>query len=438
MKLEAKNVITTARGKERGPQRGFTLLETSIVLIIIGLMLIPLLKLYDIHQEKERIAKTKENLKVIEQALQDYANKPENSGRLPCPASLTASSDTPAFGAATACSTGAAPAGTFVVAGARAAGGAQQVLIGAIPFRALNIAAEETLDGWGRRLVYAVTRDLTNPDRDPEAVQGQIALIDENGASMVTPAGSALYALISFGDQGMGAYSSAGGVQAQTCRTGMLESENCDFADATFRQLTFNQNFVDQRNFALGNRYFDDFIRAQTSIKVEDGNDDLPVYVPPHTSYHRYPRNNSYIPFETCPQGYSWVRLPATSNPYYSGNPGGWHPLASGGYQPVFVKNMTPDAILNVATRAPNRHGTLETSFPFPSDGSVLPLQMQVLSHLHNTVDRAIGCYRDDFDVTKFYPGATKIAARFKWTYVPPVPEEGPRTDQNHDSHTGP
>jgi len=173
--------------------------------------------------------------------------------------------DSPAFGAEGTCTE--IVGSVAVVDGA--AGTPDRVIIGAVPFRALNIPSEATFDGWGRRLTYAVTRDLTRnvtprPIPDPSApIFGEIAFVDPNGGSRITPNGTGAYALISHGENGLGAYSASGGAVGLTCTGNTHEVENCN-DDATFM-------FANYRATQDAMYYDDKALVAMSLQKTEDG-----------------------------------------------------------------------------------------------------------------------------------------------------------------------
>ncbi len=112
--------------------KGFTLLEITIVLLIVGLMLGGILGPLSTSISSKKIQQEREKLEDIKEALIGYAIV---NGHLPCP-------DTNNDGAAEASCNSAA---SFVV------GNIPNLDLGVIPF-----------DSWGRYYVYAVTQEFTS------------------------------------------------------------------------------------------------------------------------------------------------------------------------------------------------------------------------------------------------------------------------------------
>jgi len=208
--------------KNSNRQKGFSLIMMAIVLIITGLIMAGIAASLNLHLKNKAISDTQKHITEVQNALQNYV---ATNNRLPCPSSLTA--------AATAAVEGAPAAGAnCAAAGVTIVPGANPVIIGAVPFRALNIPREMTFDGWGNRLTYAVTRKLLpaanggTEDINASTV-GAITYLDEKG---VTYAGNT-HALISHGRVGRGAYN-ASGTLVLPCNVGTTEGDNCDWQNA--------------------------------------------------------------------------------------------------------------------------------------------------------------------------------------------------------------
>lgn len=115
------------------PARGFTLLEMSVVLVIVGLLLGGLLPVISGQMDQQRRNETRKYMDEVRDALLGYAVSTANK-RLPCP-------DSNGDGAAeTTCTT--------VV---------QQV--GTLPYKDLGVAEK---DAYGNVLSYAVTREFAD------------------------------------------------------------------------------------------------------------------------------------------------------------------------------------------------------------------------------------------------------------------------------------
>ncbi|NCC53683.1 MAG: prepilin-type cleavage/methylation domain-containing protein [Spartobacteria bacterium] len=171
---------------------------------------------------------TQKKLETVDEAMQLFLSL---NGRYPCPADRGAAADTPEFGVEvddTDCVAPAAPGDTLTAPGA----GGVTVRIGAVPVRTLNIPDDFIADRWGGRFTYAVTARLATRNTYTRT-GGAISAIDSAGNSLVTPADSVHYTLVSHGANGAGAVPSLGGGPLP-CTAGTREEENCD-NDATFR-----------------------------------------------------------------------------------------------------------------------------------------------------------------------------------------------------------
>ncbi|MGB0720113.1 MAG: hypothetical protein ACPGRX_06545, partial [Bdellovibrionales bacterium] len=208
-----------------------------------------------IHFATRQFNRTDENLKIVQTAMADYL---QANGHYPCPASSTTARTDSTDGDTTDCSTAAAPAGIQRTPGRDPDGvgpfPALPVRIGALPYKALEIPVNATLDGYGNRISYAVTEVLANPT----AVfpiggfnfndLGAIDVLNESGTTVFedtagNPApGTGHFYIFSHGEDGLGAFSNAG-VLVQACGAVVITSDNCD-GDATFRAQSISKGTV--------------------------------------------------------------------------------------------------------------------------------------------------------------------------------------------------
>src|SRR5712692_10543264 len=154
-------------------QRGFTLAEVAVVVLIVGLLLGGLLGTYSNQIELSRIAETKKTLETARDALVGFAAA---SGRLPCPATATSN------GVEVGNVAGVATAGVGGVCQVGFAAGGGQPGLGFVPAATLALTPTDSqgylIDSWGSRIRYAVTNSGSPPAEFTTQGQIRTKLID--------------------------------------------------------------------------------------------------------------------------------------------------------------------------------------------------------------------------------------------------------------------
>ncbi len=283
--------------KHRQSQRGVTLINLSIFLIALGIILGGSFNLYELYRFRMAEDVTRDHLDVIETALMDFFEK---NGRFPCAASLTDPPDDSAdsvdfakeIGYLTFTNTcdgfpGFSFEGTWRQDGRE---GSNKVRIGAVPTRTLGIHDKYMLDGWGHRIVYAISTEATSTNYwltsgdDP----GSIYIIDDHelkvpvdsddagkdslelygsdledlveDESVTDPPGGVIYALIAPGQDSRGAYNRQGNL-IRNCKKYSYAWENCDYnrggskGDSIFVAYPYKQYNGDDSDFTATIRY---------------------------------------------------------------------------------------------------------------------------------------------------------------------------------------
>jgi prepilin-type N-terminal cleavage/methylation domain-containing protein len=202
---------------------GFTLLELSIVLIIIALVTGMAVSAGISAVASARQAATINKMKTIDQALMAFRVA---NNRLPCPADLTITPGSTNFGieaggasvctaatgvckgatlAGTCIGTTVSPAANFTAAGVTYTN--ETAAEGALPVVTLGLPNDMVVDGWGNSFRYAVDTTMTElgafHDNPVNNTCGAITIEDTNDA---VRSSDAIYALISHGPNGHGAY----------------------------------------------------------------------------------------------------------------------------------------------------------------------------------------------------------------------------------------
>ncbi len=133
--------------------QGFTLIELAIVLAILGLLLGGASMLLQPVLDNNKRTETRARLKSIEDALTIYA---ATNFDLPCPSN-------PALGPGAALN--GVEANPVTVCNA----GTNPMAAGGVPWQTLGLSEADVMDGWGRRISYALTGNLAAAAGAPPA-----------------------------------------------------------------------------------------------------------------------------------------------------------------------------------------------------------------------------------------------------------------------------
>jgi len=255
--------------------KGFSLIELSIALVVIGLLVTPFLQQYNNFIMTNRVEQGQGAIVTVSAATGDFL---EANGRYPCPADpRLVPGDVghgveicppimPAGPAPGVCPPGSPlpPGGICRTLGrdADGFGGGDPILIGAVPYVTLGITIDSTIDGWSRKLAYVVTESLASDQRPYDVLPhndawGAISVENEFGSSKVNVVlgpGGQPFVLVSYGENGAGAYTTSGALVAPCPAIG-TEVENCDNDD-----LFIALNTAKSRYMAPGVNYIDDMV----------------------------------------------------------------------------------------------------------------------------------------------------------------------------------
>lgn len=253
------------------PERGYTLLEIAIVLMVTGLLTAAALGAYNIYVQAQAHKETQMHATLSSNALITFLSQ---YGRYPCPARLDADRSDPDYGMETDCADtsiapGACANGICIEESERTvtpASGAPftpRVRRGMLPFRQLNIPEDYAEDGYNARLEYAVTEQLAVVTTF-EKTHGGIAVIDGQSParSVVTPPATAHFIIVSHGPDRRGSYTKYGR-RTFPCTGAGLDVENCNTeADsrAVYRAAVASASG--------GAEHFDDIVRYYSSIET--------------------------------------------------------------------------------------------------------------------------------------------------------------------------
>lgn len=237
---------------------GFTLIEMSIVIIIMGFMLLPLVNIYNNYNHQKKAMATQEAVNEMSAQIASFVS---TNGRFPCPSDRSESPGDADYGEERYIGVPNCTGGTQGVCrtlGSRDTlidGDATNdpIIIGGVPIETLrpgggDFGIDKISDGWGNQLTYAVSDRLCNPAKtsaQSDYKYGVITVVDEfgnptAGIGMVdmsepqdgTPDANGMFVVLSHGPTGMGAFTYQGTV-VEDCSLGTVDTENCD-NDGTF------------------------------------------------------------------------------------------------------------------------------------------------------------------------------------------------------------
>ena len=228
---------------DRSRSLGFSLIELSIVLIIIALLSGGLM--LGLASQRAHVLESEANQQLdhAREALLGFAIR---EGRLPCPADPKKNTeiDIEAGKEAFSCVAPCVPPD-------------QQCALehGALPWQTLGL---REVDPWGNRITYFVDKDFSKPLTKEEknlGVRSRITLQTDGRALILRGGGLPLAdtlpaVIISHGNRVFGAYTPAG--QKISGATGD-ELENSEGTNATFVSRTFSDNFDDHVGWIVPN-----------------------------------------------------------------------------------------------------------------------------------------------------------------------------------------
>ncbi|MFH1157995.1 MAG: type II secretion system protein [Pseudomonadota bacterium] len=258
-------------GAGKKANRGFSLVELSILLVFAGIVGGTTLQLYKESHRQRYVSDTGYRGEAIQTALDKFLTE---NGRLPCPAKPTLG-PSEADSGKEICLTvsGCVADGRCLVDGGRDTSAdvdadVDEVYIGSIPYVTLNLPIEVSMDGWGNKFLYAVSKYLTDPatysppDQDP---YGVIDIEVPNAAAAWVPTPKTTYVdgvatvyatpfvVLSHGENGVGAYNLSGKRRLCSGTDAGLDLFNCGNTGVFY-------DYSQHRSLRPGPDYFDDKI----------------------------------------------------------------------------------------------------------------------------------------------------------------------------------
>lgn len=247
---------------------GFSLLELSVVLLVISLVAgFGISMSQNINEGSERIT-TQQRLLAIQSALNTYVAQ---YGYLPCPSDRAKIPTDSAFGVEQRItSPGAYPNARCTVSGASLtvipSAAAPSIYVGAVPTQTLGLPANYAADAWGNKFLYAVSYQHVYGQDSYFSQDGPITIYYGNRTTNYaittkrdnSAGAGAVYVVLSHGANGNGGYplnSTSLGIGCPALASDTkIDTENCDDSNTNFYDSEFN----DGEN--AGANFFDDYI----------------------------------------------------------------------------------------------------------------------------------------------------------------------------------
>lgn len=230
----AKNLQTATSMKSR--QAGFSFVEMGVALVVIGFVLSGLMLAGKVYFKDRQITITEKNTALVTQAITNFVLE---EGRFPCPAAIDLAPENPAYGREADCTALRGYDAMGAIAGAVAPGGfsggiwveegeiddTARVVRGMVPFQSLNLPEFYVNDGYGSRILYAVTASQANANTFSKDA-GAVSVKSVAGAGTETTH----FVVFSAGPDRKGAYSRLGRAvfACGTVAANGLDSENCN------------------------------------------------------------------------------------------------------------------------------------------------------------------------------------------------------------------
>ncbi len=208
---------------------GFSLIELSLVLAVIGLLYSLASNGYVKASDSSKRKQTLYKMAIIEDALAKFVAA---NDRLPCPARISLAKNDSNIGVEFSNTAADLQVDLSASLPANYSASSNIVIGGSVPTNTLKLPLDMMLDGWGNRFVYALPKAMcgvvnygviVTPYYFENQNMGLVTILDASGA---TRTNSAAYVLLSNGSNGYGAWPKNGGVASSIGSASANEIEN--------------------------------------------------------------------------------------------------------------------------------------------------------------------------------------------------------------------
>ncbi len=293
MKNNTHHIHTLLENKRAAKKGGFTLIELSIILVILSFIAINMVITDTDVKAMGKGKVTRERMTIVHEALLKYA---KSNHELPCPAIsflLTTHTD---FGESTGSAGDCDPGLSGGISGIISSD-TGTVYTGMIPIRTLGLPEEYAFDGWDRRIKYVVAQNVTLDSTYMNSTD--IKVLDDytnssshnaswyTGNHEYTRFDNVPYLLLSYGEDGQGAFERVPSGQSETSMVLYTASET-NYAEAMNNKMV---NLTGSGDESEGNGIY-----VLPKDVMDDFDDILSVG-------YRYPASIDYPDFD--PRGFN-------------------------------------------------------------------------------------------------------------------------------------
>ncbi|MBL6664418.1 MAG: type II secretion system protein [Rickettsiales bacterium] len=235
-------------------KRAFTLLELSLVVLIISILVVGSISASITTVNKAKYKSTKERMDVIYRAMGNYL---VNNGALPCPAAINLVDSSASYGLS------GSGAGDCNNSSEDVFDGGTNLVYGMVPIQDLNLPSDMAKDGFGTKFTYIVNVNFTDPSHivfDGSGA-GNISINEavSGGTQPITT--EAMFVLISHGENKFGGFNSNSSTQNPVSNDNDESSNYGGTFNTGDNTAIFDNSFVAK---SINSEDFDDIIYFKT------------------------------------------------------------------------------------------------------------------------------------------------------------------------------